>query len=517
MLGPFGEALVLDWGMAKVLSQPELGRERPAGAADLLQRVGGNAGRHGHGLAGVHVARGGRGTGRRCRRADRRLPAGGHAVPHPDWAGRRARAAATRRSSSWPGPCPPPSPRRLRPEVPRGAGSHLPQGDGPPHRRTATPAPASWPGTWSATWPGPVLAYREPTSDARLALVQAAPPRARPGGGGRPATGCNLAGAGLVYDARKTVEATRIRAEEEVQRAKEKEDEAQRRPSWQDGSDQARRDLAEFRRLAEERHFYADGTTPTGMATVYYDSRRGRGRVRQAINLADRLAPGTGRPAAACRAGSPNTELHALLLLTAQAEVRQPPDLNAVPAILNRLERAASLGRRLAQLLPAAGGCHRALGDEGAGRRGASSGRRRRRPPPWTTSSRPRTTAPAPATPARSPGTTWTGGPTPSYCARPWPSISAPCGSSRTTSGATSRWAAATAAWARGPRRSKRWGPVLPFGPRVPGATAPAAWPRASSALLRGGGGPGPRPGDRPEVPPGPAPPRRPGLAPREG
>ena len=81
MLGPFGETLVVDWGLALPLERVPEGHESPQGAvkptkADSasLPREQGVGRRH----AGLHAARAGRGGDRSARTSERRLRPGGH-------------------------------------------------------------------------------------------------------------------------------------------------------------------------------------------------------------------------------------------------------------------------------------------------------------------------------------------------------------------------------------------------------------------------------------------------------
>ena len=115
MLGPFGETLVMDWGVAKPMGQSEIGAgvaaetsptEEPSDPAPVRESVG-DAHRPGRGNASLHEPRAGRRQARRARARQRRLQSGGDAlrladgsaaVPGRGWgcAPGRARGAISR-------------------------------------------------------------------------------------------------------------------------------------------------------------------------------------------------------------------------------------------------------------------------------------------------------------------------------------------------------------------------------------------------------------------------------------
>ena len=133
MVGKFGEILLVDWGLAKVVGRPEEARAI-GGGRDSHPGVGGQrAGQDAHGLgsrhAGVHEPRtGGRAMGHR-RPGVRRLRAGGGALHGPD----RAAAARERQLAGDAAKDPagglPPAPAG-QPRGPPGVGGGLFEGDG---------------------------------------------------------------------------------------------------------------------------------------------------------------------------------------------------------------------------------------------------------------------------------------------------------------------------------------------------------------------------------------------------
>jgi tetratricopeptide (TPR) repeat protein len=126
--------------------------------------------------------------------------------------------------------------------------------------------------------------------------------------------------------------------------------------------DGARKDLAEFRRLAGVRHSHAQHIALAGV-DLYYDPDRGRMAAEEAIVLAARLGPELDELHMGEERAALDRELHGLLLLTVQAQTRRPPARDAVPQLLERLDQAASLAgpSRSSHRLRAR--CYRALGE----------------------------------------------------------------------------------------------------------------------------------------------------------
>ncbi len=129
----------------------------------------------------------------------------------------------------------------------------------------------------------------------------------------------------------------------------------------------ARADLDLFHRLAEERQFLAAFTTPAGQSSVVYDAQHGREAGEKAVELAGRLDRELAELSMPDDRKDLDTELHNLLLLTAaQARLRPDLDRDQVPKILDSLEKAISLPgqgpSRAYYRLRAR--CHRVLGEE---------------------------------------------------------------------------------------------------------------------------------------------------------
>jgi tetratricopeptide (TPR) repeat protein len=362
MLGPFGEALVLDWGMAKVCSQPEAA----PGASPVQVTYSSGSVETQDGLVmgspaymPPEVAAG------RAADADGRTDVYllGATLFHiltgqPPRQGRsREEIVELART------VPTPSPRRLRADVPRAleaiclkATAHRKEDRYGGARELAQDMERYLAGA-------PVSAYREPL----LVRIGRWCKRHRRALGRSLAVAAGLAaalvGAALVRGAWEREEATRRLAEEEVRQAREHEDAAKRRADEAQRRDEVRRGLKQFDRLADERRFHAVSTTPAGESAPFYDSRRGQAAGQQAIDLArDLLAKMRDLPPPAERA-TLDSELHDLLLLMAQVQGGPSPDPKVVPDVLDRLERAAVLRGPSHSYHRLRASCYRARGE----------------------------------------------------------------------------------------------------------------------------------------------------------
>jgi tetratricopeptide (TPR) repeat protein len=106
----------------------------------------------------------------------------------------------------------------------------------------------------------------------------------------------------------------------------------------------ARTEFAAFHRLAEERQFLAAVTTPAGQSAVDYDAQHGREVGEKAITIAHRLDWELEELAMPDERKALHAELHDLLLLmAAQAWLRPGVDREQVAKIRDSLERAVSL------------------------------------------------------------------------------------------------------------------------------------------------------------------------------
>jgi tetratricopeptide (TPR) repeat protein len=342
MIGPFGEALVLDWGMAKVCGQPE-----PSGVPPVRPTYSSDSGETEVGMVmgsppymAPEVADG------RAADADERTDVYllGATLYHILTGQAPRQGRSHEEIVELARTVPPPPPRRLKPDVPRAleavclkAMAHRNQDRYRNAQELAQDMERYLAGA-------PVTAYREPllASAARwckrhrrgLARALLA------------ALALTLAGVGatLVWEARNRAEA-RGREAEELRRCAE-----------------ARDGLKEFRRLADERQFHAAVTTPAGVSAVGYDARRGRDAGQNALALAERLAPDMEQLPLPAERAALDQERHDLLLLMAQGQ--QPADRNTAPELLERLERAASLRGPTRGYHRLRARCFHALGEE---------------------------------------------------------------------------------------------------------------------------------------------------------
>jgi tetratricopeptide (TPR) repeat protein/tRNA A-37 threonylcarbamoyl transferase component Bud32 len=375
MLGPFGEAVVLDWGMAKVLNQPEL----PAGAEPVQPSYSGGSGETAEGaVMGAPAYMAPEMAAGRAAEADERTDVYllGATLYHvltgraPREGTSQSEVMALARTAS------PPSPRRLRPDVPRALDAVCTKAMAhrPADRYAGALALAQDVERYLAG--APVSAYREPLP-ARVWRWCKRHPRAL-GRAAAAALALALVVAGGAWvreilrraeqDVREA-EAAKRDAELQAQEVAEKKAKAEQEAEQHRRREQARNELADFRRLVDEqRYFYAPNTTPAGEGlhaldsqARYYDTHRGQAAGEQALRLADRLTKELAELGLAEERATLDEELRALLLMTAQAH--PPRDGKAAAELLARLDRAAPPRpspsyHRLRAL------CYRVLGDE---------------------------------------------------------------------------------------------------------------------------------------------------------
>jgi tetratricopeptide (TPR) repeat protein/tRNA A-37 threonylcarbamoyl transferase component Bud32 len=356
MLGPFGEALVLDWGMAKVLNQPEL----PSGAEPVQPSYSGGSGETAEGAVmgspaymAPEMAEG------RAAAADERTDVYllGATLYHV-LTGRPPREGTSYSEViELARTMPPPSPRRVRPDVPRAldavcvkAMAHRPA-----DRYAGALALAEDVQRYLAG--APVSAYREPwparawrwCKRHRRALTRAA-----------------AAAAALAV-----VVATAAGVREVLRKAEEDVREAQRDAEYRRRRDQARDDFESFCRLAEERHIRAPNTTPAGQAlrseqarsSQYFNSARGQEKAKAAVDLANRLGKELDELDLRAERGTLDKELHDLLLVMAHERTRQP-ERNTAADVLATLERAVSKSGPSRSYHRLRARCYHALGEE---------------------------------------------------------------------------------------------------------------------------------------------------------
>jgi tetratricopeptide (TPR) repeat protein/tRNA A-37 threonylcarbamoyl transferase component Bud32 len=126
---------------------------------------------------------------------------------------------------------------------------------------------------------------------------------------------------------------------------------------------EARAAAAEFRRRADAVRFYAASTDPEGEHAPYYDPRQGADEARKALALLDPWGDNLdGFPLAADREGL-RTDAADLLLRLAQLRCQPAPDRDTARSLLAGLERARALGAVTRSYHRLRAVCHRALGE----------------------------------------------------------------------------------------------------------------------------------------------------------
>jgi tetratricopeptide (TPR) repeat protein/tRNA A-37 threonylcarbamoyl transferase component Bud32 len=324
MLGPFGETLVLDWGMAKVRSQTEAAAD--TARVQLTYSSGSRETQAGI-VMGSPVYMAPEMAEGRPSEADERTDVYllGATLYHI------LTGQPPREGSSYDEilelarTVPPPPPRRRKADVPRAleaiclkAMAHHPRDRYASARELGQDVQRYLAGAPVTAYPEPVLArawrwckrHRRAVGKSVAAVVVLT---------------LALVGAALLREAWNR-ESLAQRHADELQRCAD-----------------ARRDLAEFHRLAEERQFYAVSTTPAAETALYYDSRRGQAAGEKAIALAERLSKEMEQLPLRDEHATLDRELHNLLLLMAQTQSQQAHDPRAAVEILDRLKRAASL------------------------------------------------------------------------------------------------------------------------------------------------------------------------------
>jgi tetratricopeptide (TPR) repeat protein len=345
MLGPYGETLVLDWGMAKVRSRPE----QPDGSPSVqLTYSSGSAETEAGAVLGSPSYMAPELADGRATDAEERTDVYllGATLYHI-LTGRPPREGSSREEIvELARTVPPPPPRRLRPDVPRAleavclkALAHRKWDRYATALELADDVQRFLAGAPVAAYPEsvPARAWRW-CKRHRRALGRSL--------AGAVVLGVLLAGAALVRDAWRKQEEWR-RTAEVLRRSR-----------------QAQADLAEFRRLTEERQFYAAATTPAGERLLHYDSRRGEALGREAIDRAERLLRDSDDLPLEAERQALRKELYDLLLLTVQSQGDPSPDPKAVPDLLERLERARALQGPSRSYHRLRAQCYRGAGDE---------------------------------------------------------------------------------------------------------------------------------------------------------
>jgi tetratricopeptide (TPR) repeat protein/tRNA A-37 threonylcarbamoyl transferase component Bud32 len=387
MLGPFGEALVLDWGLAKVRNQPEPGAGLPP--VHPTYSSGSTATEAGTVMGSPsymppEVAEG------RAAGADDQTDVYllGATLYHILTGSPPRQGSSHQEMVELARTVTPPPPRRLKADVPRALEAICQKAMTRRKQERYGSALALAQDVERYLAGAPVSVYREPLPVRawrwcrwhRRALTRAA----------TAALGLAVVAvaAVVVHEVRQGAEqkvreaqARAAQAERDAAEAEAKNKEAERQTEQRRRREQARLDLGTFRRLAEERYFHAPGATPVGEAIrsadgrrlAYFDSGRGQKAAREAVELADRLGREMDELGMRDDRAALDKELHDLLLVMAQARTRQSPGRKAAVEILDSLKRAEDLRGPSLSVCRLRARCYRALGE--AARAGEEEGR----------------------------------------------------------------------------------------------------------------------------------------------
>ncbi len=146
---------------------------------------------------------------------------------------------------------------------------------------------------------------------------------------------------------KEEVRAAELRHEMEVQRREEaerKKAEADREAKRLQDMDQARRDVREFRRLADEARFFAASTDPVAEHAPYFDAHEGENKVRAAIARTENWGPTVDGLPLPDERDALRKDLYNLLLLLAQARMQNDTEPEAGRETLALLTAAGRLG-----------------------------------------------------------------------------------------------------------------------------------------------------------------------------
>ena len=108
-------------------------------------------------------------------------------------------------------------------------------------------------------------------------------------------------------------------------RAEQLREAAEREAAQVRQREQARIDVAEFRRLSDEAHFFAASTLPDDRRAPYYDVREAESKAQDALAKVERWGDDLGGLPLAGERNTLTNELYDLLLLLAQARIQQGP------------------------------------------------------------------------------------------------------------------------------------------------------------------------------------------------
>jgi serine/threonine protein kinase len=346
MLGPYGETLVIDWGLAKVVGHPE----PPGGPGYVhLTYSGGSAETAAGSVIGTPAYMPPEMAEGRVAQVDERCDVYllGATLYHiltgqPPRQGRSHEEMVELARTVAPVP-----PRQLKPDVPRALEAICLKAMAQRQKDRYAGALDLAADVQRYLAGEPVSAYPEPVLDRawrwckrhRRALARSAAAALL--------VGVALLGFAVVREARQREQTARF----EAALLKQQEE--------------ARREVEEFRQLAGKMHFYAASTNPAGEHAPYFEPRRGEETGVAALAVAQKWGPGLEQLPLAEERESLRQELSSVLLLLVQlrsAQARNPSD---APALLALLDQAAALREPSRAYHHLRAACYRLQGDAG--------------------------------------------------------------------------------------------------------------------------------------------------------
>ncbi len=161
-----------------------------------------------------------------------------------------------------------------------------------------------------------------------------------------------LIGSSALFAAIKVRDAERLRAEASLEANRLK------------AQEQARGDLRTFRHLADEANFFAATTNPASEHAPYFDPHKGVAISRVAIELAEPWGPALEALPLPEDRTAVRSELHGLLILAASETLRAEPGHAGAERVLVTLDRATRLGGSSVSSFRLRAGAYEQLGDE---------------------------------------------------------------------------------------------------------------------------------------------------------
>jgi tetratricopeptide (TPR) repeat protein len=150
----------------------------------------------------------------------------------------------------------------------------------------------------------------------------------------------------------------------QVRNAEQRRAEAARQADRLTAQEQARRDLKEFRHLADEANFFAATTNPASEHAPYFDPHKGAAMARAALALAESWGRALEALPLPQERMAVKSELQGVLILAASEALRAEPGHRGAGQALETLDRAAGLGGSSVSEFRLRAGAYEQLGDE---------------------------------------------------------------------------------------------------------------------------------------------------------